>query len=93
MIVVGRSVSVVVALLVGATCWKTIWIIQGEGDLFGAFVNGNLVVGHAGLFFGVEFADVCSFATIPDRCSVLLPTLGHSYQSSLPIGIATFSFL
>ena len=45
---------IVVAVFVGATCWKTIWVIQCEGDLFGAFVNGNSIVGYASLFFRVE---------------------------------------
>ena len=48
------QISIVSTVVVGATCWKTIWVIQDEGDLFRAFVNGESIVGDASLFFGVE---------------------------------------
>ena len=47
----------------GATCWKTIWVIQCERDLFGAFVNDESIVGNASLFFGVKRTKTLCFAT------------------------------
>ena len=68
-------------------------VIQVEGDLVGAFANGNSIVGNASLFFGVKSTKMMCCATIPDLCLVLLPILAYSYQSSLLIGIPPFSFL
>ena len=47
-------ISIVGTVFVGATCWKAIWVIQCEGDFFGAFVNDESIVGHASLFFCVK---------------------------------------
>ena len=50
------------SFLVWWFCWQGylsfvvghVWVIQGEGNLFGTFVNDESIVGHAGLFFGVK---------------------------------------
>jgi len=60
-----------------------LWVIQCEGDLFSTFANDESIVGNASLFFGVECTKVLCCATNFDLCHELLPTLVHSYQTSL----------
>ena len=57
-------IRAVVTVFVGATCWKTVWVIQGEGDFFGTFVNDESIVGNASLFFGVECTKTLIVRTI-----------------------------
>jgi hypothetical protein len=39
------------------------WVIQGERDLFGTFVNGKSIVGNGSLFLCVKCTKIILFAT------------------------------
>ena len=58
-----------------------LWWKVEFGDGFVVFENGS-VVGNCCFYVGVESAKTFAFAIKVDLCSVSLPTLGHTSESS-----------
>ena len=61
--------------------------------MFGTFVNGESIVCNTSFFFCFECTKMMVGAINRELCSVLLPTLVHSDQTSRRVGFPSFYFL